>query len=53
VGYASIAGEVGGTPLGEVPVPALHEINQDPEFQAQTITHDDFEMCWIDAIQKD
>ena len=53
VGYASIAGEVGGTRLGEVPVPALHEINLDPQFQAETITNADFEMCWIDAIRKD
>lgn len=53
VGYASNAGEVGGTRLGDVPVPPLGEINLDPQFHAEMIAKDDFERCWIDAIGKD
>lgn len=52
VGYASGAGEVGGTRLGEVPVPPLSEINLDPQFQAKTVARADFESCWIDAVGK-
>ena len=53
VGYATSAEEVGGTRLGELPVPPLTEINLDPQFQAEAITQADFETCWIDAIGKD
>ena len=52
VGYASSVEEVGGTRLGEVPVPPLNEINLDPQFQAETTTKADFESCWIDALGK-
>ena len=52
VGYGSSAGEFGGTRLGEVPVPALNEINRDPQFRAEAITGADFEMCWNGAIGK-
>ena len=53
VNYATSAEEVGGTRLGELPVPPLTEINLDPQFQAEAITQADFETCWIDAIGKD
>lgn len=53
VGYATNAEEVGGTRLGELPVPPLNEINLDPQFQAEAITKASFETCWIDAIGKD
>lgn len=53
VGYASNAGEVAGTRLGELPVPPLSEINLDPQFQAEAITKAHFETRWIDAIGKD
>jgi hypothetical protein len=52
VGYATNE-EVGGTRLGELPVPLLNEINLDPQFQAEAITKADFEKCWIDAIGRD
>jgi len=52
IGYASDAEEVGGTRLGELPVPPLNEINLDPQFQAEAITKADFEQCWIEAIGK-
>lgn len=50
VGYASNTGEFGGTRLGEVSDPSLHEINLDPQFQAEAITKADFESRWNDAI---
>lgn len=52
VGYAHSVKEVGGTRLGEVPVPPLNEINLDPQFQAETTTKAHFESCWIDALRK-
>jgi hypothetical protein len=52
VGYASYAGEVGGTRLGEIAVPSLNEINLDPQFQAEAVAKADFESRWIDAIGK-
>lgn len=53
VGYACDAEEVGGTRLGEIPVPPLNQINLAPQFKAETIAKAVFEKCWIDAIGKD
>lgn len=52
VDYASDAEGVGGTRLGELPVPPLNEINLDPQCQAKAIAKADFERCWIEAIGK-
>jgi hypothetical protein len=53
VGYASKTEEVGGTRLGEFPVPPLNKVNRDPEFRGEAITKIDFETCWIDVIGRD
>ncbi|TPW37695.1 hypothetical protein FKM52_21250 [Mixta tenebrionis] len=38
--------------LGELPIPSLNEINQDPQFKAIYIDADEFENVWIKAIKK-
>ncbi|WP_093010405.1 DUF6881 domain-containing protein [Sphingobium sp. YR768] len=51
VGYASYESEVGGTRLGEGPLPAVAEIALDPEFQPQEISADDFNRCWQNSVR--
>lgn len=48
--YAGPGVEVGDTWLGEVPVPALEEIAQDPQFTPKYITAEEFEAVWLRAI---
>ncbi|MGY6658985.1 DUF6881 domain-containing protein [Amycolatopsis sp. TRM77291] len=50
VGWADEKGEVGGTGLGEVPVPPLAEINAQQEFVAARITGEEFERAWRHAL---
>ncbi|MFE6612418.1 DUF6881 domain-containing protein [Amycolatopsis sp. NPDC057786] len=50
VGWADEKDEVGGTGLGEVPVPPLAEINAQQEFEASRITGDEFERVWRQAL---
>ena len=45
-GYASQHEEVGGTRLGELPVPSLSEIAADPQFEPHEMTAADFEQHW-------
>ena len=46
VGFASMEGESAGTRLGEVTVPPLAEINEDPEFESVAITKNEFDQLW-------
>jgi len=46
VGYADGEVEVGGTRLGEVPVPPLADIAADPQFKPEPISESDFEDHW-------
>ncbi len=46
VGFASQEGESGGTRIGEVAVPPLSQINDDPEFEGVAITQTQFEQLW-------
>ncbi len=46
VDFASLDVSIHGTRLGEVPVPPLEEINQDPEFRGVPITSLTFEELW-------
>ena len=46
LGYADAQEEVGGTGLGECPMPPLVEINADPEFEAEEIPKEEFERLW-------
>lgn len=46
VGYASAHRNSSGTERGVVPVPALAEINQSPEFRGVTISSQVFEGLW-------
>jgi hypothetical protein len=45
-GYATKDEEVGGTRLGERPVPTLTEIAANPQFVAREITKEEFETIW-------
>ena len=44
---ASQGEEVGGTVLGELPLPPLQEIASDPQFLPEEITKEAFETEWI------
>ena len=46
VGFASKEGESASTRLGEVRVPPLAEINEDPEFEGVAITKSEFDQLW-------
>jgi hypothetical protein len=46
VGFASSTHSSAGTELGIAPVPALSEINLDPQFQGSIITASEFEALW-------
>jgi hypothetical protein len=54
IGYAYDDVEVGPTGLGEVPVPPLDEIAQDPYeiFFPKEITKDEFEKIWNEKVVK-
>lgn len=45
-GFASAAEAVGGTMLAVEQVPAISEINSDPQFNASWITASDFAIVW-------
>ena len=45
-GYASDTEQIGGTLLGEAPIPPLAEIAADPQFAPQEITEEEFEAAW-------
>ena len=45
-GYASPDESVGGTFLGEAPIPPLDEIAADPQFVPRDISADEFERAW-------
>jgi hypothetical protein len=45
-GYATKTEEVGGTRLGERPVPPLAKIAADPQFIPREIMQDEFEAAW-------
>lgn len=46
VGIASSSRTSAGTRLGETPVPALEEINSDPQFHGVEIERHEFEELW-------
>jgi hypothetical protein len=46
IGYASSTESYGGTRLGEVAIPPLSEISNDPEFEPTEISKEDFEIAW-------
>lgn len=50
-GYASAVGAVGGTRLGELPIPELSEIAADPAFVPVEITQAEFDAAWSDATR--
>ncbi|OKJ96508.1 hypothetical protein AMK34_23605 [Amycolatopsis sp. CB00013] len=50
LGWADEEREVGGTGLGEVPVPPLAEINAQRGFAASRITGDEFEQVWRQVL---
>jgi hypothetical protein len=49
VGYASDVLQFGGTMLGELPVPAIEEIAEDPQFVVGELTPGEFEEAWRKA----
>ena len=50
VGYADRTRTANGTTLGSEPVPALSEINADPQFLATLIPASEFEMLWSRSV---
>jgi hypothetical protein len=48
-GHAGQHTEVGGTRLGELPVPSLSEIAADPQFEPHEISAADFEKRWRES----
>ena len=51
-GFASENESIGRTILGEVPVPTVSEIAEDPEFEAFLIDKSEFEDAWVKAKEK-
>jgi hypothetical protein len=51
VGYASSDSEIGGTSLGEGPIPALTMIAADPQFRPEEVTQSQFEDCWSATVR--
>ena len=49
VGFACKEGCSASTRLGEVTVPSLAEINEDPEFEGVTITKNEFDQLWRES----
>jgi hypothetical protein len=45
-GYATLSEAVGGTHLGELPIPLLQEISKDPQFEPSEIQKEEFEAIW-------
>lgn len=54
IGYAFDDIEVGPTGLGELPIPSLEEIAQDPYeiFFPKEITKEEFEKVWSEIVMK-
>lgn len=52
IGMASEDFETGDTRLGEVPVPAIDKIANDPQFFPTIIKKIDFENVWREGLQK-
>ena len=50
VGFADASSFVGDTRLGLEPMPPLDEIDCHPEFQAEEIGPEAFEVAWIQAL---
>lgn len=50
LGWADGRHEVGGTALGQVPVPSLDAINAQQEFVAARIAGNEFERAWRQAL---
>ena len=46
IGYASAGKSARETRLAIVPIPPLEEINKQAEFEAKTITAEEFEAAW-------
>jgi hypothetical protein len=51
VGYAYGGVEVGGSRLGESPVPQLDIIAGDPQFEPEAISQSDFEKLWTANVR--
>ena len=49
--YADTSRSTGTTMLGEILMPAVDEINQDPEFSGTAITASEFEQVWRRATR--
>ncbi len=47
--WADAGRETGKIGLGQLPFPALGEINAQPEFHAEVITAAEFEAAWVRA----
>lgn len=45
-GYSGQGEEVGGTALGQLPIPPLQEIAADPQFLPELIAKGEFEALW-------
>lgn len=45
-GFATKEEEIGGTFLGEHPVPMLNQIASDPQFVPEEISREEFEKVW-------
>ncbi len=52
IGYANGVESFGTTQLGSEPVPAILEIAEDPQFEPQEITREEFEKIWMDRKKK-
>jgi len=50
IGWADGENEVGGTGLGEMPIASIDEINEQDEFQAATISAEQFGRAWNQAV---
>jgi hypothetical protein len=46
VGHASHDEEVGGTRLGDEPIPSMEAIAADPQFKPEEITRSEFDSLW-------
>lgn len=48
--YASESQSIGGTVLGELPIPSLEEIAENLEFEPHLISESEFELAWNKAV---
>ena len=46
-GFADANEEFGGTRLGETAVPPLDELEGDPDFEAKTVSVEEFQRQWL------